>query len=291
MDEPPELRDSSDEEGEDERWPKKEAPKTCRKLKEQSRKIWNLIEPAGNDKDAKESKCGKIRKVKDGKTKEDGKANDREPKKTRNQRRGKDQRRADKEMNWNKWSRRSEDEGKAVEKNDEEPKGSCWAFKEEAKRQMNSLITVEPEGFNAVAHQEEGEWIRLYVDSGATETVVGENMLTMLTLLQSAQSKRGVEYEVATGLKIPNLGEKKFVAHADNGVRRNLTAQVCEVNKALLSVSKVVKAGNKVVFGDEDGSYIEDRQTGERIWMVEEGGMFALEMWVRHDGQEDKDPF
>eukprot|EP00973_Karenia_brevis_P060029 8352702-Karenia_brevis.AAC.1 len=63
------------------------------------------------------------------------------------------------------------------------------------------------------------------------------------------------------------------------GVRRNITAQVCDVNKALLSVKKVVDAGNRVVFEDE-GSYIEDRVTGERMWLEESSGMYVLKMWV-----------
>jgi hypothetical protein len=41
-----------------------------------------------------------------------------------------------------------------------------------------------------------------------------------------------------------------------------------------------VKAGNRVVF-DEDGSYIENRETGQITWLVEEGGMYALKMWVK----------
>ena len=52
------------------------------------------------------------------------------------------------------------------------------------------------------------------------------------------------------------------------------------MNKALLSVSTAVKAGNRVVF-DEDGSYIENRETGQITWLVEEGGMYALKMWVK----------
>ena len=60
-----------------------------------------------------------------------------------------------------------------------------------------------------------------------------------------------------------------------------MRVQVAEVNKALLSVSKVVKAGNKVVF-DEEGSFIEDKKTGERMWMKEEAGMYMLKMWVRN---------
>ena len=51
-------------------------------------------------------------------------------------------------------------------------------------------------------------------------------------------------YEVANGDRIPNLGEKRFVGVSEEGVSRNITAQVCEVNKGLLSVKKVVENGN-----------------------------------------------
>ena len=65
---------------------------------------------------------------------------------------------------------------------------------------------------------------------------------------------------------------------------RSLTAQVCEVNKSLMSVSKIARAGHRVVF-DDDGSSIEDKSSGERIWMNERNGMYTLKMWV-----SNKDP-
>ena len=92
-----------------------------------------------------------------------------------------------------------------------------------------------------------------------------------------------MEYEVANGEKIPNLGENKFRGTTSEGKSRNITAQVCDVNKALLSVKKVMSAGNKVVF-DSEGSYIEDKVTKERMWMTEEKGMFLLKMWVPKTG-------
>ena len=116
-------------------------------------------------------------------------------------------------------------------------------------------MAIEPEGFNnieAVAW----ELISLYVDSGATEIVLTQNILSMLNLRESLLSKRGVEYEVARGIKTPNMGEKNFIGHTGEGHAKKLTAQVCEVNKALLSVSKLVRAGNKVVFGDTDGGFM-----------------------------------
>ena len=49
----------------------------------------------------------------------------------------------------------------------------------------------------------------------------------------------------------------------------------------MLSVRKVVSAGNKVVF--DDVSYIEDKDTGERILIEDQGGMYVLKMWVRDE--------
>ena len=66
----------------------------------------------------------------------------------------------------------------------------------------------------------------------------------------------------------------------ENGFARSLTAQVCEVDKCLMSVSKVAKAGNRVVF-EGNGGYIEDKETGERIWMVDKRGMYFIQIWVR----------
>ena len=94
--------------------------------------------------------------------------------------------------------------------------------------------------------------------------------------------REGVEYEIANGDRIPNLGEKKFSGVSEEGVMRNVTAQVCEVNKALMSVRKVIVAGNRVIF-DEEGSYIESKSTGERMQRREEGGMFMLKMYVKKD--------
>ena len=65
---------------------------------------------------------------------------------------------------------------------------------------------------------------------------------------------------------------------------RHITAQVCSVNKAILSVKKVVAAGNDVVF-QQDRSYIEDCHTGDKIWLQEEEGMYMLTMWVKRDQQ------
>ena len=120
------------------------------------------------------------------------------------------------------------------------------------------------------------------VDSGASETVVGEGMLKSV---EGSAKKRGVHYEVADGTLLPNRGEQDFIAVGGRGELRRIKAQVCEVNKALLSVRRMTQMGNKVVFETGGkGGYIESGKTGERTGFKEVGGMYVLKMWVQRGG-------
>ena len=146
---------------------------------------------------------------------------------------------------------------------------------------LNTLTTIEPGGMNAINTTGVWEEIEFAVDSGATETVVNDDMLMSIETKPSASSRRGVEYEVANGCTIPNLGEKRFRGFSIEGQGKDITAQVCDVNKALLSVRKVAAAGNKVIF-EKQGAYIED-PGGRRIWLEEKQGMYMLKLWVNKD--------
>ena len=138
------------------------------------------------------------------------------------------------------------------------------------------LRTVLPEGLRGLDAKGR-EIFEIAVDSGATETVLSPGMLKTIELRDGPASRSGVQYEVADGRTIPNLGEKQFVVRSEEGVVRDLTCQVCEVNKPLLSVHKVVQAGNRVVF--EPGSaWIEDTVTGEVMMLQERGGMYLLSL-------------
>ena len=51
------------------------------------------------------------------------------------------------------------------------------------------------------------------------------------------------------------------------------------MKKALGSVRRICEAGNRVVF-DEEGSYVENKSTKERIAVVKEKGSYVLTLWV-----------
>ena len=106
-----------------------------------------------------------------------------------------------------------------------------------------------------------------------------DETLSSIEVKPSAASMRGVRYEVANGDTIPNLGEKGFKGMSTEGHEKMITAQVCDVNKPLLSVRRIPAAGNKVRF-EPEASYIEDA-AGHRMWLEERGGMYILKLWVR----------
>ena len=127
---------------------------------------------------------------------------------------------------------------------------------------LSPVVAIEADSVNAVTEDPEWEEVSLALDSGATETVIPPDILDGVELRQRGPDKRGVEYEVANGVQIPNLGERKFRGATAEGSMKSVVAQVCEVNTGLLSVKKVTSAGNRVVF-DEEGSYIQNKMSGE----------------------------
>lgn len=63
------------------------------------------------------------------------------------------------------------------------------------------------------------------------------------------------------------------------GAWRDMNFTVCDVAKALGSVSQMCRAGHTVVFNPpwhEDGSYIEYLDIGERMWLEESNELYAL---------------
>ena len=105
----------------------------------------------------------------------------------------------------------------------------------------------------------EQEWfeVELTADTGACDTVIPISMCQEIPVQPSLQSQRGMQYEVANGVQIPNLGERQFTGITEYGTMKSVVAQVCDVNRGLLSVRKVTRAGNRVVFVfDDAGSYI-----------------------------------
>ena len=155
---------------------------------------------------------------------------------------------------------------------------------------LRILKPVVKEGLNIVSDKREWRKVRFCVDSGAGETVVDDGDLPEVETKDSWGSLHGQKYEVANGETIDNEGEKTFVGYPMGldglGQGRKVTAQVCKVHQPLLSVKKMCKAGHRIVFDDE-GSYVENKVTGERIIIGEDENGYGVDLWVRRDGAAD----
>ena len=156
-------------------------------------------------------------------------------------------------------------------------------------RQVERIGTLEIiEDSREICSIIENGWeeIEFAVDSGASETVVGPDMIESAETRPGAASRRNTCYEVANGVRIANLGEKQVQAVSYEGLKVGIKAQVCEVNKGLLSVRRLVEKGNRVVFAAKEagGSYIQD-STGRKMHLEERRGMYMLKLWTKAESK------
>ena len=64
-----------------------------------------------------------------------------------------------------------------------------------------------------------------------------------------------------------------------DGVWAKWIFQVAAINKPLVSVSKLVESGHRVIFDDE-GSFIQNKKSGDIIKMRKERGVFVLDAYI-----------
>ena len=127
------------------------------------------------------------------------------------------------------------------------------------------------------------EWttIEVIVDSGACETVTPKNLLAHIQIVPSAQSKANIEYEVASGQCIPNLGERHCEIYTDGSAKSMLiNFQVADVHRPLLSLSRAADMGYESYLG-KYGGWLEDTETGEWLPIERKGDLYVMKMHVR----------
>ena len=109
----------------------------------------------------------------------------------------------------------------------------------------------------SAASASEEEWIEveLTADTGACDTVIPRTLCPSIPIRPSLQSLRGMEYEVADGRGIPNLGERRCLMWTEGaGEARHVNMQVADVHKGLLSLSRCADMGFEGRFGRTMGA-------------------------------------
>ena len=76
-----------------------------------------------------------------------------------------------------------------------------------------------------------------------------------------------------------------------------MTFQVAGVSKALGAVSRIVGAGNRVIFDDPNtvGSFIENKASGKRTPLRLHNGVYYMDVWMKpgngFDNQKNEQGF
>ena len=90
-----------------------------------------------------------------------------------------------------------------------------------------------------------------------------------------------MEYEVANGASIPNLDERRCLMWTEGASDpKQVTMQVADIHKALLSLSRCADICFESTFGRTMGCLI-DENTQEVIPLLRKGNLYVLKTWIR----------
>ena len=120
--------------------------------------------------------------------------------------------------------------------------------------------------------------IEVVVDSGAVQSVAPKGLFPG-TVEPSAMSRAGRTYRAANGSPIRNFGQVRVPFVSPEGHRCSFPFQVAEVEHALLSVSHLAAAGNKVELHDK-GGLITNVASGRTMALMRRGNVYVLRMTV-----------
>ena len=133
----------------------------------------------------------------------------------------------------------------------------------------------------------EPQWekLTLTVDSGASDTVVPPSVCPAAKLLTTGE-KFGIEYEIADGSTVENMGEKHCLMKSQekgDDAGWEMKFQVVDVSKALLSVHKVCEQGHAVLFTNapSGSAILVNGDSKSRIPIRHTGGTYELDVWVK----------
>ena len=113
-------------------------------------------------------------------------------------------------------------------------------------------------------------------------------MCQNIRIRPSAQSISKVEYEVASGQTIPNLGERHCEVWADGGANSLLMHfQIADVHRPLLSLSKAADMGFRSYL-DSQGGWLEDMESGEWLPIQRKGDLYVMQLWVKASADEQQ---
>ena len=90
-------------------------------------------------------------------------------------------------------------------------------------------------------------------------------------------SRAGLSYRSASGEPIKNLGQMMVQVRDGRQRKCAMPFQLAEVDRPLLSVARLVDAGNRATFGPT-GGFITHVASGRRVQLARDGNVYTLAM-------------
>ena len=138
-------------------------------------------------------------------------------------------------------------------------------------------------GYYGLASIDVAEWVEVEMtaDTGACETVMNGSRCPNVETEPSPGSEAGVEYEAVNGKTIPNQGQKRCLVMTNGSeAPKRMDIQIADVQKPLLSISRVAELGYDCVF-KKGGGCLQDVWSGGKIPIQRKGKLYVLKIWVK----------
>ena len=125
------------------------------------------------------------------------------------------------------------------------------------------------------------ERLDVIIDSGASANALPVGWCNHVPTFPLGTEEKPT-YRTANGGIVHAIGRKSIYGETITGHTVGLNFTEMEVNRPLASVSKMVRAGNIVVFGcPKGGNYVKNIATGLRHQLVEKNGIYLFLVWVK----------
>ena len=149
------------------------------------------------------------------------------------------------------------------------------------RRKFVALFTKDEVFLQSVAKEPQRPGYRLIeavLDSGAEESVSPPKLFPG-PITPSKMSKAGGSYRVASGHRVPNIGQQSVVFKTDENHLAGIVFQTAEIERPLVSASQLAASGNRVVFNKQGGEIVHEK-SGKRTALHKRGGIYVLRMWL-----------
>ena len=120
------------------------------------------------------------------------------------------------------------------------------------------------------------EWLA-FVDSGAVDNVLPKSVCTEYPLEATSKSQSGVGFKGANGSHIKHYGQRRFRVKTSAGSNSITTWEVEDVRKSLISASRLLERGHKLVLDEKPRIQCKN---GDTIPLERTSSLFAVRLWI-----------